>query len=106
MSEQARIGDLVEISCPHGPQIGVITTGSKYSMVDSRQQARLTDTVICTACGKSGNIISGSEFTYCDDLKSARVGDETTGTCDIGCEECPHSRTGIVKTGSPYTYTY
>ena len=104
-SPQARVGDLVKISCPHGPQIGIITTGSELTNVDSRKKARLTDTVICTACGKSGNIVSGSFLTFCDSLKSARVGDATVGTCDIGCKSCPHSRTGEIITGSDLTFT-
>ena len=105
MSAQARVGDLVKISCPHGPQIGIIVSGSELSITDSRKKARLTDTVTCTACGKSGNIITGSFLDFTDSLKSARVGDATIGTCDIGCDQCPHSRTGEIITGSDLTFT-
>lgn len=30
-----------------------------------------------------------------------RIGDSTTGVCDIGLDCCPHSRSGINTTGSP-----
>lgn len=102
---QSRFTDLVSISCPHGNPTGVIVTGSNYTNVDRLQQARLTDIVICTSCGASGNIISGSSYTNCDGLKSARIGDVTVGTCDPGCDTCPHSRSGVIVTGSNYTNT-
>lgn len=103
--KQARIGDYVLISCPHGPQIGVITTGSPYSFADSRRIARLTDVVVCLACGETGNVNVGAPFSFADSLPKARVGDKTVGTCDIGCDECPHGRTGVIITGSDYMYT-
>ena len=105
MTAQARVGDLVKIDCPHGPVTGIITTGSRFSIVDSRKKARLTDTVVCTSCGKTGNIITGSFFTFADSLKCAKVGDKTSGTCDVGCKKCPHGRTGTIVTGSNFTFT-
>ena len=102
---QSRIYDFTSISCPHGNPTGMITSGSPNGFVDSRNQARLTDTVICLSCGASGNIVSGSMYTNCDGLKSARVTDICVGTCDPGCDECPHSRTGVIVTGSSYTNT-
>ena len=32
---------------------------------------------------------------------ATRIDDNTSGICDIGCEQCPHSRTGTNSTGSP-----
>lgn len=32
---------------------------------------------------------------------ATRVGDNTSGICDVGCEFCPHGRTGTNSTGSP-----
>lgn len=103
--KQARLGDFVKIDCPHGPQIGVIVTGSSFSFADSRRVARLTDTVICLACGCSGHIVTGAKFSFSDSLMKARVGDKTSGTCDVGCEKCPHDRTGTIITGSDFMYT-
>lgn len=105
MSEQARLGDMVKISCPHGPQIGVIVSGDNYRNTDKLKTARLTDKVVCCACGQSGNIVTGSNNTFVSTLAAARVGDSTVGTCNIGCKECPHTRSGIIITGSTYTNT-
>lgn len=33
-----------------------------------------------------------------------RVGDSTSGICDVGCEECPHNRSGQNASGSPNVY--
>lgn len=35
---------------------------------------------------------------------ATRIGDNTSGLCDIGCDECPHGRTGTNGTGSPNVY--
>lgn len=102
MPEQARLSDLVDISCPHGAT-GIITTGSEFSMIDGLKCARLTDTVTCISCGQTGNIVSGSEFSMIDALKVARKGDTCVGTCDVGCKTCPHSRTGTISTGSQFS---
>lgn len=32
---------------------------------------------------------------------STRISDSTVGTCDLGLECCPHSRSGTNSTGSP-----
>jgi len=104
MSKQARLGDIVNISCPHGAT-GIITTGSNYTYDRGKKVARLSDTVICCSCGKTGNIISGSQYTYADALKMAKVGDTCVGSCDVGAKCCPHSRTGTIVTGSDTTYT-
>ena len=102
---QSRLGDFVLLDCPHGPQLGIITTGSDYTLCDSRPWARLTDVVTCCACGDTGHIINGSFYRITDNLKSARIGDPTFGSCNPGCKSCPHSRTGKIITGSPYTFT-
>lgn len=33
-----------------------------------------------------------------------RVGDSTTGICDLGLPDCPHSRSGINSIGSPNVF--
>lgn len=35
---------------------------------------------------------------------AVRLGDETTGICDLGLPDCPHSRTGTVAVVSPNVY--
>jgi uncharacterized Zn-binding protein involved in type VI secretion len=102
--KQARLTDLVKISCPHGPQIGVITTASQFAFADSLGEARLTDEVVCTKCGAKGYIVSGADFTFVDMLKSARVRDITIGTCNPGCKTCPHGRSGEIITGSQFMF--
>ena len=101
---QARIGDLVNISCPHGA-VGMIVTGSPDKYDDGAHCARLTDVVVCLTCGQTGHIVTGSSNTYVNGLQSAKVGDMCVGTCNPGKKCCPHSRTGIIATGSPKTYT-
>jgi len=101
---QARLTDMVRIDCPHGPQIGYITTASEFSYSDGLGHARLTDTVVCSACGCEGHIVSGAEYTFTDGLKAARVRDVCVGTCSPGCKQCPHSRSGEIITGSEFTY--
>ena len=32
---------------------------------------------------------------------ATRIGDSTTGTCDLGLDCCPHGRSGTNATGSP-----
>ena len=103
MIKQSRIGDLVSISCPHGPQTGIITSGSSKTYFEMISGARLSDTVVCCGCGQSGNIITGSTITFYDGLPAARVGDSCVGTCDVGCKTCPHSRSGTLATGSEHT---
>lgn len=34
-------------------------------------------------------------------MKATRVGDSTSGTCDVGLICCPHGRSGTNSTGSP-----
>ena len=36
--------------------------------------------------------------------KATRVGDGTSGICDVGCEECPHGRRGQNSEGSPNVF--
>jgi uncharacterized Zn-binding protein involved in type VI secretion len=105
MSNQARIGDIVRIDCPHGPQTGIIVTGSQYDYADGIPIARLTDTITCTACGETGNIVTGSEYVYDQELKYAKIDDIGIGTCNYGCKTCPHDATGVIVTGSPTVYT-
>ena len=31
---------------------------------------------------------------------ATRIGDNTSGLCDVGCDECPHGRTGTNSSGS------
>ena len=104
MEKQARYGDKVKITCPHGIQIGIIKSGSSYSFSDSKKIARLTDVVICTTCGAKGHIITGSPYTFQDSLATARVTDKCVGTCSWGCKHCPHSRTGVIIEGSNYKH--
>ena len=49
MSNQpvARLGDTVKITCPHGTQVGIITSGSTPSNRDELKIACVTDTVLC-----------------------------------------------------------
>ena len=35
---------------------------------------------------------------------ATRIGDGTTGVCDLGLECCPHGRAGTNSTGSPNVY--
>ena len=35
---------------------------------------------------------------------ATRIGDGTSGTCDLGLECCPHGRAGTNSTGSPNVY--
>lgn len=35
---------------------------------------------------------------------ATRIGDNTSGICDVGCDECPHGRTGTNSSGSPNVY--
>lgn len=103
--KQARITDMVRITCAHGKPIGHIVSGSQYSYVDRLKQARVSDKVICSKCGCEGHIITGSEYTFVDNLRAARVTDMEVGKCSPGCKKCPHSRTGKIIQGSMYTYT-
>lgn len=36
--------------------------------------------------------------------KTTRISDKTIGTCDVGEECCPHSRSGTNATGSPTVF--
>lgn len=105
MPKQARLGDTVKITCPHGTQIGVITSCSKFTFCDALGVARLTDEVVCCTCGGKGNIISGSNFTFVDVLPSARVGDDEVGTCQFGCKYCNHTHNCKIVQGSDFTFT-
>lgn len=106
MPKQSRLGDCVKISCPHGTQIGIIASASKTTYVDSLGCARITDTVVCTTCGQSGQIISGSQFSFADTKNKAKIGDYEIGTCNPGlCKQCPHTHNGKIIQGSDYTYT-
>lgn len=33
-----------------------------------------------------------------------RIGDNTTGICDLGLKDCPHNRTGTNNSGSPNVF--
>lgn len=37
-------------------------------------------------------------------MNSTRIGDGTTGICDLGLDCCPHGRAGTNATGSPDVY--
>lgn len=100
MPAKARLGDFVRMNCPHGG-IGTIVTGSGKEADDTEKTARVTDTVICNKCGKSGRIISGSPNVYVDELAAARINDPEVGTCDPGEKCCPHGRSGTIISGSP-----
>lgn len=100
MPAKARLGDYVAMNCPHGG-IGVIVKGSDKESDDVEKTARVTDTVICCSCGKSGVIVAGSPNVFVDELAAARVGDPEVGTCNPGKKCCPHGRSGTIITGSP-----
>lgn len=100
MPRQARLGDKVNMNCPHGG-IGIIVSGDDFTSTDTKRAARLGDTVVCQKCGKSGTIVEGSPNVFISGKNAARVGDHESGTCDPGlCEFCPHSRHGIIIEGS------
>ena len=101
--QKARHGDLITIECPHGG-IGIIESSSPDVFDNGEGAARVGDTTICLVCGMPGTIITGSSSVYNNMRQAARVGDMTTGTCNLGLPCCPHSRTGIIQTGSPSTY--
>ena len=103
MPAKAKIGDYVNMNCPHGG-IGVIVSGSGTEGDDNEHTARLGDKVVCMTCGMSGRIINGSPNVYVDGKSAARKADSTTGTCDIGMKCCPHSRSGTIRSGSSKTF--
>lgn len=105
MPKQSRLGDTLKISCPHGTQVGIITSASKFSYFDNIPCARFTDSCICCSCGGSGNIITGSKFSFTDNLMNARITDKEVGTCQPGCKTCDHSHDGEIVKGSNYSYT-
>ena len=105
MPKQSRLGDTIKISCPHGTQVGIITSGSHDLTVDSIPCARFSDSTICCSCGGSGQIISGSSDSIVDNLMKARVGDQEIGTCQPGCKECNHTHNGEIIQGSNDTTT-
>ena len=105
MAKTARKGDTIKISCPHGTQVGIITSGSNTRAVDNIPCARLSDNAICCSCGGSGNIITGSNTNVTDNLAVARVGDQEIGTCQPGCKTCNHTHNGEIKQGSHTVFT-
>jgi uncharacterized Zn-binding protein involved in type VI secretion len=103
MPAQARLGDYVNMNCPHGG-IGMIVTGSGPKSDDGHRTARIGDTVICLSCGLSGTIVNGSPNVFTDPPNTARIGDNEVGTCDVGAPCCPHGRCGTIITGSPTVF--
>jgi len=71
MSKQARLGDIVNISCPHGAT-GIITTGSNYTYDRGKKMAKVGDTCVgscdvgakCCPHSRTGTIVTGSDTTY------------------------------------------
>ena len=102
MPAKAKIGDYVNMNCPHGG-IGVIVQGSGTEGDDNEHTARLGDEVVCMSCGKSGRIVSASPNVFVDGKAAARKADSTSGMCDMGFECCPHSRSGTIRSGSSKT---
>jgi len=101
MPKIARVGDTVEIHCPHGG-IGTITSGSSNVLSNTKSVARITDTVVCNKCGQIFKIVSGSSLVFCNTIKVARIGDTVNGTCDLHLPGCPHpGQSGEIITGSP-----
>lgn len=105
MPKQSRLGDTIKIKCPHGTQVGIITSASHDKTVDSIPCARFSDSAICCSCGGGGQIMTGSSDTVLDNLMSARVGDKEVGKCQPGCKTCPHTHNGEIIQGSSDTTT-
>ena len=100
----ARKGDQVNMNCPHGA-MGTIITGSEDCEVNGKQCARETDTVQCNLCGVTRTINAGecSPDTYLNGLQVARLGDPSTGICDLKQRCCPHTTTATIAEGSSDT---
>lgn len=104
MPKVARLGDMISINCPHGPQLGTLNKGSETCYADGKKVVRITDTATCNCCGQTYTVVTGSDFSYADGLKIARVGDQLTGTCAYGEKCCNHGGiSATIITGSPFT---
>lgn len=106
MPKQARLGDLIRIDCPHGPQLGTLNKGSDTVYTDGKKSVRITDTATCNCCGETYVVVTGSDYCYADGLKLARVGDTLTGTCSFGEKCCSHGGISAeIITGSDLVIT-
>ena len=103
MPAKVKIGDFVNMNCLHGG-IGVIVQGFGTMADDAEHTARMGDEVICMTCGKFGHIISASPNIYVDGKAAARKVDSTVGECNVGLPCCPHSRSGMIRSGSSKTF--
>lgn len=99
MPRVARVGDKVNMNCPHGAT-GTIVTGSNNIVVNGKSLARKGDTITCDLCGVSRTIDSGSPDGLANSADIARVGDPSTGTCDLKLPGCPHTTVATIATGS------
>jgi len=99
MPFMAIVGSKVNMNCPHGG-IGTVISGSDNVTVDGQPLARKSDIVRCDKCGITRTIDSGSSYISDNGLDFARIGDPTTGICDLKLPGCPHTTTGIITTGS------
>jgi uncharacterized Zn-binding protein involved in type VI secretion len=104
MPPKARLGDQVDMRCPHGG-IGTIISGSEKEADDVHRTARIGDKVQCNKCGQIGIIVKGSPNIFVDGRNAARLGDTEVGTCNPGYKCCPHSRCGIIIEGSSTVFS-
>ena len=76
----ARVGDRTTGTCSvHGSVGGTIISGSTNTVVNSRLEARIGDTVLAD-CGDTGIISSGSSSIVTNGRVTARIGDSVSGT--------------------------
>lgn len=100
----ARLGDKVNMNCPHGAY-GTITSSSLNVEANDHRMAREGDEVTCDMCGvtRSINANQCSPDIYLNDRQVARVGDPSTGICNPGLGCCPHTTTATISQGSGNT---
>lgn len=97
----ARLGDQVNMNCPHSA-MGTIISASPDVEANNKRVAREGDVVRCNLCGVTRNINMGqcSPDTYANGLQVARLGDPSTGICDPQYPCCPHTTTATIAEGS------
>lgn len=102
MPRASKLGDKVNMNCPHNG-IGTIISCSLDIEINGEGIARKGDVVRCDKCGKTRTIDSGSSDVEGNGLDFARVGDHSTGICDLGLPDCPHTTVATISTGSDDT---
>ena len=103
MPSVARLGDKVNMNCPHGA-MGTIISCSSNIEVNGRGLARQGDTVQCDLCGITRTIDYGSPNVDGNDVDVARIHDPATGICNPGLPCCPHTTVATIATGSEDTF--